>query len=117
MINNCEFGDSRCWFLHKNGTVKQFDCTLCGETFAVQAKLLEHRRVYHLNSVKTCRSLLSGTCKYGKLKCWFNHNESGDVIETQDTEKANAEVIERLFKLMENLTKQIVDIKENNNLK
>jgi hypothetical protein len=27
VCNNCEFGDERCWFLHKNGTEKQFDCT------------------------------------------------------------------------------------------
>ena len=30
--------------------------------------------------------------------------------------KANEEVIERIFKLVEKLTEQIVEIKENNNL-
>ena len=118
MSSSCEFGDERCWFIHKNGTEKQFDCTLCGKIFGVQAKLLEHRRKHHIDSVKTCRSLSTGTCKYGISKCWFNHNES-DTNEIKNSEnlKPNEEVIERIFKLMEKLTEQIVEIKENNNLK
>ena len=83
MSSSCEFGDERCWFIHKNGTEKQFDCTLCGKIFGVQAKLLEHKRKHHMNSVKTCRSLSTGTCKYGQSKCWFNYTESANTNEIQ----------------------------------
>ena len=92
---------------------EQYNCTLCGKVFPVQAKLLAHRRKYHINSVKTCRNLSSGTCKYGELKCWFNHNESEDKNENSE----NEDVIEKIFKFMEKLTQQMVDMKENNNLK
>ena len=64
--------------------------------FKPNCKLLEHRRKYHTNSVKTCRSLSTGSCKYGKSKCWFNHNESADT---------NEGVIEIIFKLMIKLSK------------
>ena len=113
--NNCEFGDERCWFLHTNETEQKFDCTLCGKIFQVQAKLLEHRRKFHISYVKPCRNLSSGTCKYGELRCWFKHNKSEDTIKNKNSE--NEEVIERTFKLMEKLTQQMVEMKENNNLK
>ena len=76
-----------------------------GKIFGVQAKLLEHRRKHHSNSVKTCRNLSTDTCKYGHSKCWFNHNESADNNEMKNSEKlkANEEVIERIFKLMEKI--------------
>ena len=111
--SNCDFGDERCWFLHTNEMEEQYNCTLCGKIFSVQAKLLAHRRKYHTNSVNTCRNLSSGTCKYGELKCWFNHNEDKNEYKSSE----NEEVIERIFKLMEKLTQQMVDMKEKNNLK
>ena len=115
--SNCEFGDDRCWFLHTNETKEKFNCTLCGKTFRVQAKLLEHRRKFHINSVKTCKNLSSGTCKYGKLRCWFIHNEFEEAETNENKKSENEEVIERIFKLMEKLTHQMVDMKEKNNLK
>ena len=45
---------------------------------------------HHANSVKTCRSISTGTCKYGKSKCWFNHNESADTNEIKNSEKLKA---------------------------
>ena len=44
----------------------------------------------------------------------FNHNENenNDIIEIEE----NKEVIQKIFKMMENFTKEIIKLKEMNNL-
>ena len=47
--------------------------------------------------------MLSGSCKYGNEKCWFNHGDSKDSIEDENIKKTD--------------TQQMVEMKEMNNLK
>ena len=112
----CEFGDTKCWFLHVSKSESSFECTSCDKIFPVKAKLLHHRKNTHLESVQTCSNMMSGFCKYGADKCWFKHvnNDKNDKKEKED---GNEEVIEKIFEMMEKFTQQIVDIKQNNNLK
>ena len=111
----CDFGDDKCWFIHKSENGGRFECTSCETTFAVQAKLLQHRKQNHIDSVQSCRNMVSGACKYGIEKYWFNNsdliNENGEKLND------NEEVVEKIFKMMEKFTKQLVEIKEVNNLK
>ena len=56
---------------------------------------------------------------YGSENCWFKHGDSANSDKNDKNEKLNAneEVIEKIFQMMEKFTKQIVEIKEVNNLK
>ena len=67
-----------------------------------------------------------GTCKFSE-KCWFNHSEretlkgtetEDHANENNDTEiKETKEVIQKLFKMMENFTDKLKQMKEINQLK
>ena len=49
----------------------------------------------------------------------FNHNENDKLDENEPNEKVmeeNKEVIQNIFKMMENFTEQIIQMKEMNNL-
>ena len=49
----------------------------------------------------------------------FNHNENEKLDENEPNEKVmeeNKEVIQNIFKMMENFTEQIIQLKEMNNL-
>ena len=63
--------------------------------------------------------MTSGTCKYGSENCWFNHGDSINSSKNENKEKLNdnEEVIEKIFKMMEKFTEQIMNMKEINNLK
>ena len=115
----CEFGDTKCWFSHVNKSESIFECTSCDKTFPVKAKLLHHRKNTHLDSVQNCSNMISGFCKYGSENCWFKHGDFANNDKNDNNEKLNEneEVIEKIFQMMEKFTKQIVEIKEVNNLK
>ena len=115
----CEFGDDKCWFLHANKSESSFECTSCDKTFPVKAKLLQHRKTTHIDSVQTCNNLISGFCKYGSENCWFKHGDLADNAQKDNNEKldGNEDVIEKIFQMMEKYTHQIIEIKEINNLK
>ena len=93
----CDFGDEKCWFLHKCENGSKFECTSCDKTFAAQAKLLHHRKRHHVDSVPSCRNVKSGTCKYGSENCWFNHGDSVNSSKNENNEKLNnnEEIIEK----------------------
>ena len=57
--------------------------------------------------------------KYGSENCWFKHGDSANDDKNDNNEKLNGneEVIEKIFQMMEKFTKQIMEIKEVNNLK
>ena len=104
----------------KNENGARFECTSCDTTFAVQAKLLQHRKQKHIDSVQSCRNMVSGACKYGIEKCWFNHSEftkNTSMNENDEKLNDNEEVVEKIFKMMEKFTQPLVEIKKINNLK
>ena len=62
-VGKCEFKEENCWFMHKDENGSRFECTSCDKTFPALAKLLHHRKRHHVNSVPSCRNVISGTCK------------------------------------------------------
>ena len=119
---NCKFGEDDCWFSHSNGDETRrgdssFECNNCDETFSVKARFLHHMKKHHVESVPTCRNMTEGACRYGRVKCWFNHGDQINSTKDENNEQNNEEVIEKIFNMMEKFTQQIVKIKEMNNLK
>jgi hypothetical protein len=63
-----------------------------------------------------CRDASNGTCQFGKIKCWFNHEE--DLISNgnrniENGTNINQEVINKIFDMMENFTQRIMEIENN----
>lgn len=110
----CGYGDDKCWFLHCKASKSEMKCNFCDKTFASQSEFLTHRKRYHKQIVPPCRNLQNGKCGYTNENCWFNHNENenNDIIEIEE----NKEVIQKIFQMMENFTKEITKLKEMNNL-
>ena len=113
----CEFGSDKCWFLHMDGSETKFECNKCEKTFANKDTFSHHRKKNHKESVKTCKNVVSGACRYGNKKCWFNHDDLENSTKDENTKKIDVEVIEKLFHMMEKFTLQMVEMKEMNNLK
>lgn len=108
----CEFGDNACWFLHtKTSNSDQVDCTICGQVFPNINHLLNHKKKNHIESVQHCKNDLSSSCKYGYQNCWYKHNIPTD----NELNNVNQEVIEKLFKMMEQFTERIVHLENQTN--
>ena len=108
---NCTFGDKDCWFSHNSfekPDQNNLKCNFCDKTFSVLPELLkqEHRLV-----VPQCRNICNGTCKYGSINCWFNHDNL-DTNENDRFIKENNEVNQKLFEIMEKITERIVKMEE-----
>ena len=94
------------------------NATIVRKHLQTRIKFLHHRKRFLKYSVQTCKNIVSGKCKYGNGKCWFNHDESKDSTEDKNSDKKIEEdVIEKLVKMMEKFTQQIVEMKVVNNLK
>ena len=125
-IKKCSYSDETCWFSHSEITGDDFECNFCDKKFSNQSNFLKHRKEYHKHSVPACRNLNKGTCKFSE-KCWFNHSEretlkgtetEDHANENNDTEiKETKEVIQKLFKMMDNFTDELKQMKEINQLK
>ena len=99
-----------------------FKCSSCDKTFAARANLLHHRKQHHVELVQSCRQYRSGTCKYGRDKCWFRHCDTEESIKNKNKENMNEaekseqiieynqEVIEKLFNMMEKMSERIVQM-------
>jgi hypothetical protein len=63
--------------------------------------------------------LQNGKCPYTNENCWFNHNGNEIMNENENNDaeiEENKEVIQKIFQMMENFTKEIMKMKEMNNL-
>ena len=70
----------------------------------------------HLQSVPICKKFKDGDCTFGSEKCWFNHkNESKKIVSEERDENflEKNEIIQKMLKMMENMTKRITDIEKN----
>ena len=114
----CTHGDE-CWYSHKSDSRKvltEFKCKTCEEVFKFKSEFMKHRRAKHIESVPLCRDASNGRCQFGKIKCWFNHEEDDFANETRYEENGiniNQEVIDKIFDMMENVTKRIMMIENN----
>ena len=116
---SCPFGDQKCWFLHEiESNPLPYTCNLCEGKFVSQSQLLSHRKKDHGHKVPKCKNQNNGKCIYSNKTCWFNHyaNETIDENQAKDKEiEENKEVIQKIFKMMEHFTDEIVKMKETNN--
>ena len=112
----CGYGEVKCWFLHSNTSKSEMICNICEKHFPCQSEYLTHRKKYHKQIVPRCRNLQNGKCGYTNENCWFNHNENEENDIEIEENKQNNEVIQKIFQMMENFTREIIKLKEMNNL-
>ena len=116
--NTCIYGDEKCWFVHEPEpeTSNDFHCYICDKEFNLLSEFLKHRKINHENTVPACKKLKSGKCPYGSEKCFFKHKKD-ETVKEQDNEIndkfENNEVVQKIFKMMETMTKRITDIEKN----
>ena len=125
---NCSFGNEKCWFLHEaeSDSSPQYICNICERKFSTQSSFLSHKKKNHEHLVPKCTKESNGSCKYSNKKCWFRHADTikenmkiNENIEKESSDEAmeeNKDVIQKIFKMMENFTEQIVKMKGKNNL-
>ena len=85
----CVHGN-QCWYSHENDTSKsvpEYRCRICETVFKIRFEFMQHRKQHHLETVPTCRDAFSGTCQFGRVKCWYNHDETDSSNANRNTEK------------------------------
>ena len=113
---DCEYGDMECWFGHYvNSQIhsKDYKCNICKKVFQLRSDLMFHKKNEHIETVPPCKK--GKNCHFTELKCWFRHSDNEKKKEKIDmiTDKnENQEIIEKLFKKIEELTDRI-DFLEN----
>ena len=112
------YGDQNCWFVHEpeETQTEVFKCNSCEREFRSAPEFLRHRKNKHLQSVPVCK-FTSEECTFGSKNCWFRHetDENDEVQDGNDDKKfENNETVQKIFKMMENLTKRITDIEKQN---
>ena len=137
-LGKCSFSDETCWFHHSENTRDSYQCNLCDNKFLNQSQFLNHRKTYHEHVVPTCRNYSNGSCPYTNENCWFKHvesihenensenenyhenknseNENNQENKNSENENVDKEIIQKLFKMMENFMDQITQMKEKNQL-
>ena len=94
---------SASWYSHKNDSRKilpEYKCKAFEEDFKVKSEFMKHRRHEHVESVPLCRDASNGSCQFGKVKCWFNHQEEEIPNGNRKMENGmnvNQEVIDKIF--------------------
>ena len=73
-----------------------FKCNSCDKEFKLRLDFLRHRKKEHEHVVPKCRNEPSKSCKFGDLKCWFNHTKSQETYKTKNIEKVIEKDIENL---------------------
>ena len=115
---NCTFGDANCWFLHHESevscTTSGWNCILCENEFRCRSELLRHRKKEHGHLVPMCRNGENGKCIYGIQNCWFKHDDIEMDFSSGNSTKENNEVIEKVFGMLEQMTKRILEIEKYN---
>ena len=117
---SCPFVDNVCWYKHDQTVneggiaVDKIKCNKCDKEFDNKPEFMKHKKQHHRQSVPACVNKAEGNCVFGEDKCWFIHDETNKT-DNKDEENENKEVMERIFKMMETMTNQIMKIEERNN--
>ena len=118
----CEFNDHDCWFKHPKNEAelneRVFKCNICVENFSKRIDFMEHRKSNHDDLIPRCKYEKNGLCSYGLDKCWFKHEQSENKIENIEKDKNMTnenDTIQRIFKIMEEMSQRIVKIENEKN--
>ena len=100
----CLYGDS-CWFNHDTN-IQQIEptkvkCSMCDNLFDNIKNFMHHKKHEHGETVKKCDK--GEKCHFGKLNCWFQHNEENIENEKQT---------QKLFSMMEKFTNRIIELEK-----
>ena len=112
------YTSDKCWFQHSEIVGEELQCKFCEKYFPNHSELLNHRKKYHPNVVPLCRNFSNGSCVYKSETCWFRHPQKEENINDEnknkdsESETIDIEVIEKLFKIMDNFTVEIRQMKE-----
>ena len=109
---NCSFGNDKCWFSHSEDNmianeehVEEYQCNYCKKIYSSKSDLHKHIKTKHSMMNQKCKYYEKSICKFGKY-CWYSHNEN----ENKKNGEVTADVIEKLFNMMETLTERIMYI-------
>ena len=114
----CEFNEDSCWFKHspKNDKEKpeEYKCNICDHAFSARMNFMKHRKEFHESLTPQCKNELKGNCHYG-IKCWFRHTDNKNENQYTDKNKKDERVIQRILKIMEEMSQRIVKIENEKN--
>ena len=89
----CKFSSERCWWSHdkKENEPLVIKCYLCDKTFTTLVQLMEHKKMFHLDTVKPCTKFASKMCKFTKEACWYKHDdlENNDEVDRKIEETSS----------------------------
>ena len=110
----CEFDHLSCWFKHSREKSQQlsteFKCSLCDVSFLTKREFMVHRKMNHEHLIPQCKYEIKGSCSFGNENCWFKHGKNGNKNNENENLTSNKSVVDRLFKLMEEMSERILRI-------
>lgn len=77
--------------LHQNEGL--ITCNFCGENFATQRSVMEHKKRVHTEKVALCWNFSSGKCEFSDDSCWFIHGKNSNVMAS-----FNCNICQHIFK-------------------
>ena len=81
---DCVFSADDCWWKHS--TVKEniikIECYFCENTFETKTKVMMHRKLEHLKTVKLCTNFMDKKCNFTEETCWFKHRENEEYFKS-----------------------------------
>ena len=113
------YGDTNCWFQHdqsdKDQELPTVKCSICDNEFKCKSELLRHRKQKHVTFVTQYNK--NDQCTFGSKSCWFIHDDHEDVLESEHSnggEKEQADVIQKVFEMLEIMTDRITKMEKQN---
>ena len=108
MEGTCVFSDNMCWWNHSVKSANLGDkmhCFVCEKVFENKKHLMAHRKIDHVQLIRTCSQFQSNNCRFLSSECWYKHEVENDDLnvpkptneeEDMETESVFQEVKEKL---------------------
>ena len=88
----------------------EFKCNICDTSFLTKREFMVHRKVNHEHLIPQCKNEIKGSCSFGNENCWFKHGINVNKNNENENLTSNKSVVDRLFKLMEEMSERILKI-------
>ena len=88
---------------------------MCGKDFLSKSSYFKHKKINHSESVQKCNNQSNGKCNYKSENCWFIHDNTECLDETDESKKevVNENTLQKMMKMMELFTGRILKLEEN----
>ena len=80
-------------------------------SFRTKSEFVEHRKLEHFQKISACKNEMDGFCRFGDDKCWYDHNSSLQMKQTENINQ-DPELINRLVTMMDKFTERIENIEK-----